>query len=69
MNALLFNGGVVAGLIGLLLMSVAVAARLAGHFVFSGFATGTMMLAGIGAISAGCFLLLWAVADQARKQR
>jgi uncharacterized membrane protein len=69
MNALLFNGGVVAGLIGMLLMAVAVAGRLAGHFTMGGFATGTMMLAGIGAISAGCFLLLWAVADQLRKQR
>lgn len=44
--------------IGLLLMAVAVVARMAGHFILGGFATGTLMLAGIGAVGAGCFLLL-----------
>jgi hypothetical protein len=59
MQQLLLRGGQLAGLVGILLMAIGVAGRLAGHFHLGGFATGTLMLAGVGAVSVGCFLLLW----------
>jgi hypothetical protein len=67
MNALLFRGGQLAGLVGVLLMIVGVAARLAGLYSFRGFASGTLMLAGIGAVSVGCFLMLWLLVERARR--
>jgi len=66
MNAVVLRGGQLIGLLGILLMVVSVAARLAGNFRLGGFATGTLMLAGIGAVSVGCFLLLWALAERGR---
>jgi hypothetical protein len=69
MNELLFRGGQLAGVIGLLLMAVAVVARLAGKFSLGGFATGTLMLGAIGAVSVGCFLLLWLLAERTRTGR
>jgi hypothetical protein len=65
MNALALMGGRLIGLLGVLLMAVSVAARLAGNFTLGGFATGTLMLAGIAAVSAGCFLLLWVLVERA----
>jgi hypothetical protein len=59
MNALLHKGGQLIGLIGILLMAVSVVARLAGMFWVAGFATGTLMQAGIGLVCVGCFGLLW----------
>lgn len=64
MKPVLFNVGRLAGLVGMLLMAVAVLARLMGHFMLGGFATGTLMLAGIGAVGVGCFLLLWTIAER-----
>jgi len=58
MDTLLLRAGQTAGLVGLALLVFAVFARLAGHFVVGGLATGTLMLAGIGALSVACFLLL-----------
>ncbi len=66
MNAVLYNGGRLAGVIGLLLMAISIVGRLAGNFTLGSFATGTLMLAGIGAVCAGAFLLLWAVAEHLR---
>ena len=51
MDTLLLRAGQAAGLVGLALLVFAVAARLAGHFVVGGLATGTLMLGGIGAMS------------------
>ena len=68
MNSLvLLRGGQLAGLIGILLIVVSVAARLAGKFTPGGFASGTLMLAGIGAVSVGCFLLLWLLVERGRR--
>lgn len=64
MKTTLLRAGQLIGLIGLLLMAVAIVARVAGHFTLGGFATGTLMLAGIGAVSAGCFLLLLLLVDR-----
>lgn len=54
------------GLLGVLLMVVSVTARVAGHFTLFHFHLVTLLLAGIGAVSVGCFLLLWAVAERER---
>ena len=67
MNELLLRGGQLAGVVGVLLMVIAGAARVSGRYVLSGFGTGTLMLAGIGAVSVGCFLLLWLLAARLRK--
>ena len=67
MGAVLLRGGQLAGLIGILLIVVSAVARLAGKFTLGGFATGTLMLAGIGALSVGCFLLLWLIAERGRR--
>jgi len=64
MSSLLFRGGQLIGVLGVLMIAVAVVARLAGSFALGGFATGTLMLAGIGAVTIGCFLLLWTVAER-----
>lgn len=64
MDALLVRGGQLVGLLGIVLMFVSAAARLAGHFWIGGFQTGTLMQAGIGAVILGCFLLLWVIAER-----
>jgi hypothetical protein len=64
MKAMLFRGGQLAGLVGVLLMVTGVAARLAGVYSFRGFASGTPMPA---SISVGCFLMLWLLVEQARR--
>jgi len=66
MNSVLHRGGQLIGLLGILLMLVSDFARFAGHFTFGGYQTGTLLLAGIGAVVVGCFLLLWFVADRSR---
>jgi hypothetical protein len=65
--SLLLRGGQLTGLIGILLIVVSVVARLGGKFTLGGFATGTLMLAGMGAVSVGCFLLLWLLAERGRR--
>jgi len=67
MNEALLRGGQLVGLVGILMMLGAVAGRLTGHFTLGNFQTGTLMLAGIGAVSVGCFLLLWRVASDRRR--
>ena len=67
MTGLLLRGGQSIGLLGMLLMAIVVAARLAGKFVLGGVATSSLMLAGIAAVSVGCFLLLWLLAERVRE--
>jgi hypothetical protein len=64
MNTVLLLGGRLIGLLGILSMAVSVAARLAHNFTLGGFETGTLLLAGIGAVSVGCFLLLWMLVER-----
>jgi hypothetical protein len=66
MNAVLLRGGQLAGVLGILLMVVSVLARLAGKFTLGGYATGTLLLAGVGAVGVGCFLLLVLLAQRGR---
>ena len=66
MDQLMLNGGRVAGLVGLLLVAVAVVARLMGMYVIGGFQAATLLMAGMGALLVGCFALLWVLADSRR---
>jgi hypothetical protein len=65
MNVIL-RGGQAIGVIGLVLMAVAVLGRAAGRYVVGGFEAATWLQAGIGATAAGCFALLWVIAARAR---
>jgi hypothetical protein len=67
MNVMLLRGGQLAGVIGALLMVVAVLARLSGVTSLRGFEPATLLLAGIGAVSVACFLILWSLAEKARR--
>lgn len=64
MDGLLLQAGRAAGVVGILLVVISLAARLSGRFWFAGFQSGTLMLAGVAAISGGSFCLLWAVANR-----
>jgi len=64
---LLLRGGQLAGLVGMAMIFASVLVRLAGRYTFGGFQTGTLMLAGIGAVGVGCFLLLWLLAERGRR--
>jgi len=66
MDQLMLNGGRVAGLVGLLLVAVAVVARLMGMYVIGGFQAATLLMAGMGALLVGCFALLWVLAGSRR---
>jgi hypothetical protein len=65
MNMIL-RGGQAAGVLGLALMALAVLSRLAGRYIIGGFESGSLLIAGIGAIVAGCFALLWVIAERGR---
>ena len=67
MNSTLLACGKLIGILGVLLMVGSVAARLLGHWTVGNFATGTLMLAGIGAVSVACFLLLWVAAERGQR--
>jgi hypothetical protein len=64
MKALLLRGGQAIGLLGILLMAVSVAGRLAGRYTLGDFQVGTLMIAATGVVTVGCFLLLMALADR-----
>lgn len=59
MDNLLLRGGQAIGLLGVLMMAIAVIARLAGRFGIGPISTGSLLIASIGAVSVACFLLLW----------
>lgn len=65
MDRLLSLAGRISGVGGLALCLVAGIARLSGNFWIGGFQVGTLLQAGIGALVAGCFLLLWALTERA----
>ena len=58
MDNLLLLLGRAAGIVGLLLIAVAVAVRLTGAYWIGGFQVGTLLLGGTAALIAGCFALL-----------
>lgn len=64
MHRLLLLAGRLSGLGGLALCLIAGIARLSGSFWLGGYQVGTMLVAGIGALAAGSFLLLWALTER-----
>jgi hypothetical protein len=56
--------GLVAGAFGVILMVVSTVARLLGRFSLGGVGTGTLFLAGVGAVATGCFFLLWVLSER-----
>ena len=62
MTAATIWAGRIVGIIGLLVCALAVLARVTGHYTLGGFQVGTLLVAGIAALAAACFLLLWNVA-------
>jgi hypothetical protein len=63
MDAMLLIGRLV-GVVGVLICAAAVVVRLGGHFLLSGYQVGTLFLAGIAAMVAGCLCLLWSLASR-----
>lgn len=51
--------GRIVGIVGLVLCALAVLTRITGHYTLGAFQAGTILLAGIAALAAACFLLLW----------
>jgi hypothetical protein len=66
MHSILLRGGQAAGIVGVLLIAVSAVARLVGNFWVGGVSTGTLMLAGIGAVNVGVFLFLWLLLERNR---
>jgi hypothetical protein len=67
MNTILLRGGQAAGILGFLVIVVAALARLAGNYTLGSLSTGTLMLAGIGAVNVGVFCLLWLLIERASR--
>lgn len=69
MNSLLLLVGRLAGAAGLLLCIVAFGVRLTGVYFLGGFQLGTLLLAGIAAMIAGCFCLLLTLTSESKALR
>ena len=69
MNSVLLLMGRLAGVAGLLLCIVAFGVRLTGVYFLGGFQLGTLLLAGIAAMIAGCFCLLLVLTDGSKSLR
>lgn len=67
MNTLLTRAGQLAGLLGILLMAASILARLTGRYTIGDFQAGTLMIAGAGTVTVGCFLLLWAISERGQQ--
>ena len=66
MNTLLLRGGQVLGVIGLVLVAVAVLLRLTGIYLVAGFESGSVLLGGIATLAAACFALLWVLVERTK---
>lgn len=64
---LILRGGQAVGVVGLGLMATAVLTRLGGRYIIGGFESGSLLIAGIGAIGVGSFALLWVIAERGRR--
>ncbi len=65
MDTLLLTLGRLAGLAGVVVFAVAIAARLMGVYWLAGFQVGTMLQAAVAALVLGCFFLLLALVGRA----
>ena len=66
MQALLIWIGRVAGIIGVAVIGVAIAARLGGAYWLGGFQVGTLLLAGMAATLLACLSYVVALAERPR---
>jgi hypothetical protein len=67
MNVILLWLGRAGGVLGALLCLVAVAARLTERYWLGGFQAGSLLVAGIALMVAGCFCLLLALVERSRR--
>jgi hypothetical protein len=67
MDSLLRWAGRLAGLAGVLICVAAIASRLAGTYFVGGFQVGTLLLAGLAAMVAGCLCYLALLAERGRQ--
>lgn len=67
MHAILLRGGQSVGTLGVLLIALSAVIRLTGTYTFWNLSTGTVMLAGIGAVSVGVFCLLWLLVERSSR--
>jgi hypothetical protein len=63
MSALTWIGRLV-GVVGIVVCAVAGLARLSGHYTLGGFPAITLFEGGTAALVAGCFCLLWMLAER-----
>ena len=63
MSALTWIGRLL-GIVGIVACAVAGLARLSGHYTLSGFPAITLFQGGTAALVAGCFCLLWMLAER-----
>ena len=66
MERLLLWIGRLGGIAGIVLMAIAVVARLQGRFMVGDYQVGTMLIVGIAGLVAGCFGYAAAVAERPR---
>ena len=64
MSAILVWIGRVAGVIGVLVCALGAIARVTGHYTVGNYQAGTLLLAGIASMVAGCLALLWAITSR-----
>jgi hypothetical protein len=64
MNAALVWIGRVAGAIGVAVCALGAIARVTGHYTVGNYQAGTLLLAGIASMVAGCLALLWAITSR-----
>ncbi|MGE5089972.1 MAG: hypothetical protein ACM3QY_12650 [Candidatus Levyibacteriota bacterium] len=69
MNGALVWSGRAVGVIGVAICAIGAIARLTGHYTVGSYQAGTLLLAGVAAMVAGCFALLWAMASRDRGVR
>lgn len=69
MNELLLWVGRIAGIAGILLCGVAGLARISGYYWLGNFQVGTLLLAGMAIMIAGCFGLLAALTGRSNADR
>ena len=67
-GALVLFGRVV-GAIGVAICVLASFARITGHYTLGSYQAGTLLLAGIAAMVAGCLALLWAMSSRESRGR
>jgi hypothetical protein len=66
MNTLMLRGGQAMGVLGFVLMALAVSLRLSGRYIIGGFESGSLLQGGIASMAAGCFALLWVLIERGK---